>query len=244
MARQGKKTKINLLKSIIGEKAYNKIGTYEEYAGGGDVIEKGEDFKIVDNVEEAEEYREEHPGESVRVKQPRLENGQFGHMVLNKRERKYEDRSETLPDFLQTPYVKLPMKLRKGEIVTAEGRVYISQIKMPVEKVIALLFSYQENEWKKLENAIARVKQGRRSKKEKESLSESGSDVIFDNKEEGVRIAYDKGEKKFKPLEDSKISEKKLTRYRDKYGKFSYNATGRRKGDPITKHRVESRGWR
>lgn len=206
MAKQGKEIKTNLIKSTIGDEAYSKIGTYMERAGGGDELEKGESFVLVDNVEEAEKHREEHPDDKVRVLQPRDENGRFAHNSVNKRDRKYKDRSKTLPAFLRG--VKLPYAISSKTAITSEDKVALAGINMSAEKFVALMINYNEDEWRSLENLVSRIKQGRRSKSEKESLSQKSNDVITKKMDEAYY------------LKDLDLNLRTFNRYRNKYGNY------------------------
>lgn len=100
------------------------IGDYEEYAGGGTPIAKGQKFKLADTPEEAEKMKKQNPGVAVRVKQPRDSDGQFTYNSANKRPLKYESRGETIPPFLRGVTLTFAKKSGKGAIVDAEGHKF------------------------------------------------------------------------------------------------------------------------
>ena len=159
-------------KAVLGSAA-NKIGTYfEDAAGGGDPLEKGEHFKLADTPEEAEKMREQNPNTKVRVKQPRNEDGTFGYNSQNARPLKYgPSRGKTVPDFLRG--VDL-LFLRKGTSLAMQGQnsieYFLSTIDMTKEQLVENCKHYIEDTqgFAGLHKGMMTKKMGRHSKEEKE----------------------------------------------------------------------------
>lgn len=121
-ASKDKSTKVT--KSGETKEVTPSIGNYEEYAGGGTPIKKGEKFELVDTTEQAEAIRAENPEAKVRVRQPRDTDGQFTYNSANKKPLKYESRGKTIPPFLRGVQLTFAKKSGKGAIVDAEGHKF------------------------------------------------------------------------------------------------------------------------
>lgn len=155
--KQAKKTK-NFWKdagerAVIGKEAQDKLGTYDEAAGGGTPIEKGEDFKLVDNPEEADAIREAEknlPDEdktNIRVKQPRNEDGTFGYNSQNRRGLRYKSRGTTIPDFLKEYVAMWYREGKKGsDLITSQDADYMLAFDMTMDELIERSKYYLEKE--------------------------------------------------------------------------------------------------
>lgn len=106
-------------------KGKTKIGDYQEAAGGGTPMKKGQKVSYVANtVEEAHQYRKDHPGSIVRVNQPRDEEGHFTHNSANERELEYgPSRGKTIPPFLKDMEISFAKKSGQGSIIM-DGKRY------------------------------------------------------------------------------------------------------------------------
>lgn len=106
-----------------------EIGQFEEAAGGGTPMTRGQKIDhVAETTKEADEYRAEHPGAIVRVKQPRDTDGQFTYNSANKRELEYgPSRGKTTPPFLTGFKVTFAKKSGKGAVVTPDNKMF----KMP-----------------------------------------------------------------------------------------------------------------
>ena len=106
-------------------KGKTKIGDYQEAAGGGTPMKKGQKVSYVaDTVEEAHQYRKDHPGAIVRVNQPRDEEGHFTYNSANERELEYgPSRGKTIPPFLKDMEISFAKKSGRGSIVM-DGKRY------------------------------------------------------------------------------------------------------------------------
>ena len=106
-------------------KGKTKIGDYQEAAGGGTPMKKGQKVSYVANtVEEAHQYRKDHPGAIVRVNQPRDEEGHFTYNSANERELEYgPSRGKTIPPFLKDMEISFAKKSGQGSIVM-DGKRY------------------------------------------------------------------------------------------------------------------------
>lgn len=106
-------------------KGKTKIGDYQEAAGGGTPMTKGQKVDYVaDTVEEAHQYRKDHPGAIVRVNQPRDEDGQFTYNSANERELEYgPSRGKTIPPFLKDMEISFAKKSGQGSIIM-DGKRY------------------------------------------------------------------------------------------------------------------------
>lgn len=106
-----------------------EIGQFEEAAGGGTPMTRGQKIDhVAETPKEADEYRAEHPGAIVRVKQPRDTDGQFTYNSANKRELEYgPSRGKTTPPFLTGFKVTFAKKSGKGAVVTPDNKMF----KMP-----------------------------------------------------------------------------------------------------------------
>ena len=106
-----------------------EIGQFEEAAGGGTPMRRGQKIDhVAETPKEADEYRAEHPGAIVRVKQPRDTDGQFTYNSANKRELEYgPSRGKTTPPFLTGFKVTFAKKSGKGAVITPDNKMF----KMP-----------------------------------------------------------------------------------------------------------------
>ena len=106
-----------------------EIGQFEEAAGGGTPMTRGQKIDhVAETTKEADEYRAEHPGAIVRVKQPRDTDGQFTYNSANKRELEYgPSRGKTTPPFLTGFKVTFAKKSGKGAVITPDNKMF----KMP-----------------------------------------------------------------------------------------------------------------
>lgn len=106
-------------------KGKTKIGDYQEAAGGGTPMKKGQKVSYVANtVEEAHQYRKDHPGAIVRVNQPRDEEGHFTYNSANERELEYgPSRGKTIPPFLKDMEISFAKKSGQGSIIM-DGKRY------------------------------------------------------------------------------------------------------------------------
>lgn len=106
-------------------KGKTKIGDYQEAAGGGTPMKKGQKVSYVaDTVEEAHQYRKDHPGSIVRVNQPRDEEGHFTYNSANERELEYgPSRGKTIPPFLKGMEISFAKKSGQGSIIM-DGKRY------------------------------------------------------------------------------------------------------------------------
>lgn len=106
-----------------------EIGQFEEAAGGGTPMRRGQKIDhVAETTKEADEYRAEHPGAIVRVKQPRDTDGQFTYNSANKRELEYgPSRGKTTPPFLTGFKVTFAKKSGKGAVITPDNKMF----KMP-----------------------------------------------------------------------------------------------------------------
>lgn len=101
------------------------IGDYDESAGGGTPMKKGQHIdKVAETAEEAQQYRKNNPDAVVRVKQPRDTDGQFTYNSANKRPLEYKSRGETIPPFLRGVKLTFAKKSKKGSIVDVEGHKF------------------------------------------------------------------------------------------------------------------------
>lgn len=103
-----------------------EIGQFEEAAGGGTPMTRGQKIDhVAETPKEADEYRAEHPGAIVRVKQPRDTDGQFTYNSANKRELEYgPSRGKTVPPFLANFKVTFAKKSGKGAVINLDGKMY------------------------------------------------------------------------------------------------------------------------
>lgn len=115
--------------SSAKERKTPEIGQFEEAAGGGTPMTRGQKIdKVAETTKEADEYRAEHPGAIVRVKQPRDTDGQFTYNSANKRELEYgPSRGKTTPPFLTGFKVTFAKKSGKGAVITPDNKMF----KMP-----------------------------------------------------------------------------------------------------------------
>lgn len=115
--------------SSAKERKTPEIGQFEEAAGGGTPMTRGQKIDhVAETPKEADEYRAKHPGAIVRVKQPRDTDGQFTYNSANKRELEYgPSRGKTTPPFLTGFKVTFAKKSGKGAIVTPDNKMF----KMP-----------------------------------------------------------------------------------------------------------------
>lgn len=115
--------------SSAKERKTPEIGQFEEAAGGGTPMTRGQKIDhVAETPKEADEYRAEHPGAIVRVKQPRDTDGQFTYNSANKRELEYgPSRGKTTPPFLTGFKVTFAKKSGKGAVVTPDNKMF----KMP-----------------------------------------------------------------------------------------------------------------
>ena len=115
--------------SSAKERKTPEIGQFEEAAGGGTPMAKGQKIDhVADSPKEAAEYRAHHPGALVRVKQPRDTDGQFTYNSANKRELEYgPSRGKTTPPFLTGFKVTFAKKSGKGVVITPDNKMF----KMP-----------------------------------------------------------------------------------------------------------------
>lgn len=155
--KQAKATKSfwkdNAERSAIGKEAQDKLGTYDEAAGGGTPIKKGEDFKLVDNPQEADAIREQEKNlpdsakTNIRVKQPRNPDGTFGYNSQNRRGLRYKSRGKTIPDFLKE-YVAIWYREGKtGEdLITSQDEDYMLAFDMTMDELIERSKYYLEKE--------------------------------------------------------------------------------------------------
>lgn len=105
---------------------FSSIGTYEEFAGGGTPMAKGQKIDYVaDDPKDAAEYRRKHPDALVRVSQPRDRDGQFTYNSANKKELEYgPSRGKTPPPFLVGMRITFAKKSGKGALVDIDGKKY------------------------------------------------------------------------------------------------------------------------
>ena len=103
-----------------------EIGQFEEAAGGGTPMTRGQKIDhVAETPKEADEYRAEHPGAIVRVKQPRDTDGQFTYNSANKRELEYgPSRGKTVPPFLANFKVTFAKKSGRGAVINLDGKMY------------------------------------------------------------------------------------------------------------------------
>lgn len=122
---KGKKSWRQLFDKHAESKGKTKIGDYQEAAGGGTPMKKGQKVSYVANtVEEAHQYRKDHPGAIVRVNQPRDEEGHFTYNSANERELEYgPSRGKTIPPFLKDMEISFAKKSGQGSIVM-DGKRY------------------------------------------------------------------------------------------------------------------------
>lgn len=115
--------------SSAKERKTPEIGQFEEAAGGGTPMTRGQKIDhVAETPKEADEYRAEHPGAIVRVKQPRDTDGQFTYNSANKRELEYgPSRGKITPPFLTGFKVTFAKKSGKGAVVTPDNKMF----KMP-----------------------------------------------------------------------------------------------------------------
>lgn len=115
--------------SSAKERKTPEMGQFEEAAGGGTPMTRGQKIDhVAETPKEADEYRAEHPGAIVRVKQPRDTDGQFTYNSANKRELEYgPSRGKTTPPFLTGFKVTFAKKSGKGAVVTPDNKMF----KMP-----------------------------------------------------------------------------------------------------------------
>ena len=115
--------------SSAKERKTPEIGQFEEAAGGGTPMTRGQKIDhVAETPKEADEYRAEHPGAIVRVKQPRDTDGQFTYNSANKRELEYgPSRGKTTPPFLTGFKVTFAKKSGKGAVITPDNKMF----KMP-----------------------------------------------------------------------------------------------------------------
>lgn len=115
--------------SSAKERKTPEIGQFEEAAGGGTPMTRGQKIDhVAETTKEADEYRAEHPGAIVRVKQPRDTDGQFTYNSANKRELEYgPSRGKTTPPFLTGFKVTFAKKSGKGAVITPDNKMF----KMP-----------------------------------------------------------------------------------------------------------------
>ena len=142
------------MKALIGNEAYDKLGTYEENTGGGTPLKEGEKLESKDNVyiassqEDADEFRRKNPGFEenggvIRHEQPRNADGTFGYNSQNKKSLKYKSRGTTIPDFL-VEYVAKWYKEGKGndDLITSQDEEYLLAFDMTMEELVKSCRSY------------------------------------------------------------------------------------------------------
>ena len=140
-------------KSVLGKEAQDKLGTYDEAAGGGTPIEKGEKFTLVDNPEEADAIREAEKNlpdgqkSNIRVKQPRNEDGTFGYNSQNRRGLRYKSRGTTIPDFLKEYVAMWYKEGKKGsDLITSQDADYMLAFDMTMDELIERSKYYLQKE--------------------------------------------------------------------------------------------------
>ena len=147
--------KMTHLEGIIGKVNMEKIGKFEESTGGGTPLAKGEKLK-------------DHP-EARRVNQPRDNDGKFTYNSVNEKPLKYgPSRGVTIPPFLRDVDLKFVRKSK--DVVIREGITYLSSLNIKPEQLVNLCRSYmvmKENLYQYMER-----KKGRKSKEEKQAISE------------------------------------------------------------------------
>lgn len=125
-----KKTLKDLLNSMAGKgekkNGEAKIGEYAESTGGGTPMKKGEKIDYhAKTAKEAQAYRAQHPGEVVRVDQPRDKDGQFTYNSVNAKPLEYgPSRGKTVPPFLEGFNITFAKKSGKGALVDLDGKKY------------------------------------------------------------------------------------------------------------------------
>lgn len=142
------------MRALIGNEAYEKLGTYEENTGGGTPLKEGERLESKDNVyiassqEDADEFRRKNPGFEenggvIRHEQPRNADGTFGYNSQNKKSLKYKSRGTTIPDFL-VEYVAKWYKEGKGndDLITSQDEEYLLAFDMTMEELVKSCRSY------------------------------------------------------------------------------------------------------
>lgn len=172
---------------------YKKIGSYEEYAGGGTPMTKGEKIdKVVDTPEEADAYKENNPNAIVRVRQPRDEDGKFTYNSANAKPLRYEQRpTTTVPPFLRDLKVTFAKKTGTMSFVINEKRFVASQFKTSQEFIDAHKKYLGDEGFKDIGKVDDTVKgKGGAAVKEKDMVS------IFDS--QAFMDAYNKRENKGK----------------------------------------------
>ena len=123
--KKEKKSWRQLFDKHAESKGKTKIGDYQEAAGGGTPMKKGQKVShVADTVEEAHQYRKDHPGAIVRVNQPRDEEGHFTYNSANERELEYgPSRGKTIPPFLKDMEISFAKKSGRGSIIM-DGKRY------------------------------------------------------------------------------------------------------------------------
>lgn len=128
-------------------KGITKLGEYKESTGGGTPMAKGQKIDYVaDNAQEAQAYRKEHPGELVRVNQPRDEEGHFTYNSANLRGLEYPSRGKTIPPFLRDVELAFGIKSGQGSIIMG-GKRYKPLVAFKTKSEFAKMFTeYSEKD--------------------------------------------------------------------------------------------------
>lgn len=166
------------MQQLVGFNKADKLGTYAESTGGGDVLtgtgnkEKG-NFVVVDNAEQAEEQREKNPNVKVRYNQPRDEDGQFASNAVNLRETKYPGRAKRESDAFRGTDIEKAINSEgkiEGTRSVSGGGVNKSNLSIDSQEDLVDM----SNDWAKFSERVLGAnivrQKGRRSKEATEML--------------------------------------------------------------------------
>lgn len=191
--------------ALIGQEAYDKMGTYDENTGGGTPIPKGKELEDYPdekvyraaNQEDADEFRKKNPdfeknGGIIRLDdQPRNADGTFGYNAQNKKSLKYKSRGVTVIEFLRG-YVAQWYEEGKGngDLITSRDGRYLLAFDMTMEELVNKCRSYiREGYTGRLEALAGKgdiVKAGNTPEKEKRNkdIAKKKRDAILANRED------------------------------------------------------------
>ena len=144
-----------VLRALIGDKNFRKMGNYKMATGGGDPLPKGEKLK-------------DHP-EAHRVDQPRDEDGKFTYNSANFMELKSgKSRGTTIPPMIRDRIPEYAIKVMSG--INYRNAIWKANINMSIKEYIEQVKYYsEETGFGKLSQTVNK-KRGRRSFAERYAL--------------------------------------------------------------------------
>lgn len=161
---QQQKDHVEKMEKVVGKGAANKLGTYDEYPGGGTPLKSGQKAPN-------KEWVAQH-----RVMQPRDEDGKFTYNAVNLKDLKYgPSRGKTIPPFMKGVQITFAKK-KVGATNVSGSDVYKTDINMSPEEFLKSMQEYYNGKkgfygFQGVTDANINKKRGRRSSFEKDMLN-------------------------------------------------------------------------